>query len=516
MDGGVFWHLHPAAAGHRSDGRHPAGDGAGHGAAAAAGAVDRGAVRRQHRRRRARCAGQRLLAGARAGPGAHGGPVRGAQPAVRRRGAVGVFAAGRHCGGCRRTGYRQRGATACASPSQRAGQAGRHRPARHRLRGGGGAGAQPGDRGHGLHLCAAAGGLSGGQRAGRGGLPALASGRAAARRQGRTRGRRCVHPSCRPLGRQADLRAGCGLPAGRRQPVGRRVGQGHLAGPLGQQPGRGAGRRGAAGLAGLRPAHGGDGGAVWPPQRPRQRSRCQLRPIAGRQHTGRGGRATAVRRARHPGAGAQVGAAADCRGLPGAGQPAGLAPRAGLVSGLGPGRRRPGVGRLGAAAGLCRPARGRPAHQLPGGRDGGRQRGAGRRGRVPAAHQQPAARRQQFQRPRRCPAGLAAGAVAPGAAACAVSGPGHRHDRNGRGGRPRAQGRCGRAAARGHPCVGPLHRGGLRQPGQQPGRRPAGATTAAAGGGCPAFCAHQHPGLRRHRLGQLSPSAQRLGLAVHG
>jgi predicted membrane-bound spermidine synthase len=87
----------------------------------------------------------------------------------------------------------------------RAGAPGLHRPAGHRLRGAGGAGAEPGHRRHGLHLRDAAGGLPRRQRARGGGVSAM--------------GNTVARP--RPLGRSTAVGVGRGLPARQRQPLGR-------------------------------------------------------------------------------------------------------------------------------------------------------------------------------------------------------------------------------------------------------------------------------------------------------
>ena len=90
MVGGVLRYVLPVSARHGGDGRHPAGDGAPHRAAArpAAGCpVDRGALCQQHLRRGARRAGHRVLADSRRRARAQRGGLHRPQSAVRRDGA---------------------------------------------------------------------------------------------------------------------------------------------------------------------------------------------------------------------------------------------------------------------------------------------------------------------------------------------------------------------------------------------------------------------------------------------
>ena len=72
---------------------------------------------------------------------------------------------------------------------------------------------------------------------------------------------------------------------------------------------------------------------------------------------------------------------------------------------------------------------------------------------------------------------------------------------------PALAGRCSRAVAGGDRGVRALHARDL-------GRRAESAPSPDGGGRAP-LRARERPTLRRHRLGQLSPGAQRLGLALH-
>ena len=431
MGRGLRRHFCAAVAGNRGDGRHVAGDAAHHGAAQwHRRAGHRGALCVQHDRRRAGCAGLRVLAGAAVRLGPYGGGLCSPQPRLRRRGVAAVGGA---------TGRRGAGPVHAQSEAGRADAPVRQRAARHRLRSAGRAGAEPGGGGHGLHLRHAAGGVPGRHGRRRRRVPALAG--------------RCAPP--RPRARPACFPAGGDLPARRREPVGRRAVERHRAARARPRHGARAGRRSHAGTGRVRIADDGDGRAVQPPRHAGARRRHRRGPCARRQHGRSRACAAAVRRVAGAPRRAEVRVADDRGRLSGDLVARGVA----CTRRLGAGRGRGGAGRLGAAAGFHRPAGRRARAELPRRPDGRRERRRRRRRRGSPAHQQPAARRQQRHAAGRCAAGIAAALVASAAEARAVSRLGHRHDGVVGHRRSCAAGRCRGTAAGSHRSVRAFHQG---------------------------------------------------------
>ncbi len=288
VDGGVHRHFPAAASGHRRDGRHAAGDGA-----------VTAQMRRQGRSIAALYASNtfgavigvlatRVLAGARAGPGAHRWRLRRAQSALR----AGALAA-------------VSGDRAAATAGARMDRAGARVLFRLAVTGLLGIGYEvlvvrvlsqvTEDTVYTFALLLAVY------------LVGTAAGAAAYQRWLRRRRDRT------PRRRSPAGGAGGGLPRRYGVTVGGRAREGAARADVRRQHRRGDRRRGGARSGRVRPAHGGHGRAVQPPRPPRRRRRGQLRPRAGGEHAGRGGGAGAVRRARVSGAGAQAGAAAGRR-----------------------------------------------------------------------------------------------------------------------------------------------------------------------------------------------------------
>ena len=429
MERGLRRDFPHVVAGDRGDGRDPAGHGAHHGRGACVVALPRAPLRQQHRGRRAGCLGNGLLAVACLWTHPHGGGVCRAQSTLRhhrprafptpRRDRALAF----HC-------------TRCRAFQRRAGQAGLHRSARHRLRSAGGARAERGGGEHGLHLCPAARGLSDRYRTGRGGLSV-------------SRSRRAAPTERSPAERVVDElshRHGLSVCGRIRQSAGAaRVRREHDGGP---------GRRGLVGGTGFRTRHRRDGRLV-------QSSECLgecfwrlFRACARRQYCGRCGRAAAIRRAGISRPRRQVRAARCRRWLSHLDLAGGLVDAARVVArraGRGPRLRR-------AAAGFHRGPGGRPCGQLSRGRDGGGQRGRGQRRRGAPAHRQPPTGGQQCESARRCTAGAVAHTAASGAQARAVSGTRHGGDGGCGCRRSGSAGRCRRTAAGSDRGVASFHR----------------------------------------------------------